>query len=408
MNRTSLASAGILLGAVFLFGCEAREAPVETVAVRDSAGITIVENSTPLIPDQIELVGPPFVVVPADFGEPEHYLFAPRSAVALPGGGFVIGNAGSQQLFYFDEDGEFLRAVGGQGDGPGELRVIFGLSRCAGGLLAVEEVRRISFFTDDGAFRSTTRISGHLAESRASLVGVSSDCTSGLMSSPSPPRPAARNEGLELYGPLYWASFETGQSDTVVIVNIAEANAIDFRGGLMWLYVPYGARGVFAADGESVVFGSSRTPEVRRVDREGVTQSIIRWAGDPAPLSDEDWEFFEESQAELLRKYPEERPYLPDLDLYVRVDQKPAYTRIIVDGAGRIWIQAYEQYRLGGPTSSPNWWVFDASGRWLARVRMPEGLTILAISDRAIIGAVVDQLDVERIEVHHVPDLGPG
>ena len=387
--------------------CGGGEGETARFTVRDSAGVAIAQNAGPLIREELAVSSVPSVVVQGDFDDPEHFLFNVNHAVPLPSGGFVVGNSGTQQLYFFAPDGSFLRSVGGQGDGPGELQRIFGLSRCDSGLLAVEEVRRISFFSDDGAFRGTTRITGHLAEFRAELVAMSSDCKSGLMSTSSEPVPASKNDLLNLHGPLYWASFETGQRDTVAVVNIAEAHAIEFRGGLMWLYLPYGPRCVFASDGETVVFGSSRTFEVRRLDRAGMTQSIVRWAGAPAPVSNRDWAFFVESHAELLEMHPEERPFLPDVDLFMRPSQKPAYKQIILDDANRIWIQAYERYRVGGPTSSPNWLVFDESGRWLARVRLPEGLTVLAVATDWIIGTAVDEFDVQRIQLHRVPSFEP-
>lgn len=388
--------------------CVGSESETAGFTVRDSAGVAIAENVRPLIREELAVTRVPSVVVKGDFGDPDHFLFNVNHAVTLPSGGFVVGNSGTQQLYFFASDGAFLRSVGGQGEGPGELQAIFGLSRCDGGLLAVEEVRRISFYSDDGAFRGTTRISGHLAEFRAALEAVSRDCTAGLMSGSSTEEPVSKGDVRDLYVPLYWASFDTGQRDTVMMVNVAEAQVIEFRDQLMWLWAPYGPRGVFASDGETIVFGSSRTFEVRRLGRDGMTESIVRWAGDPAPVFDRDWAFFVESHAELLEMHPEERPFLPEAHLFMRPGQKPAFTRIILDGAVRTWIQAYERYRLGGPTSSRSWWVFDESGRWLARVRLPEGLTVLAIATDWIIGTTVDEFDVQRIQVHRMPSFEPG
>ena len=60
-------------------------------------------------------------------------------------GQIVVANAGSSQLLWYDEHGEFLAAIGRKGDGPGEFTNMYGLYRCAGDTLVVNEFRRVSF-----------------------------------------------------------------------------------------------------------------------------------------------------------------------------------------------------------------------------------------------------------------------
>ena len=127
---------------------------------------------------------------------------------------------------------------------------------------------------------------------------------------------------------------------------------------------------------------------------------IVRWAGPPQVVSDEDWSYFEESRAERFAVDPQRARFEPPLGSYRRPSSKPPYVGIKVDDLGRVWIQAYGRYGAEGPEPAPIWWVFTEEGDWLAEVRIPPGLEVLAVGVDRLIGRVQDSLGLESIQVY--------
>ncbi|MFH1766106.1 MAG: 6-bladed beta-propeller [Gemmatimonadota bacterium] len=93
-------------------------------------------------------------------GDEAYQLHRVRGSVRLEDGRIVVLNAGSQELRYFDPDGRFLGAVGGQGEGPGEFQSPAGLRRGADGGLQVWDgsLMRVSHLDPEGTFRESFRL----------------------------------------------------------------------------------------------------------------------------------------------------------------------------------------------------------------------------------------------------------
>jgi hypothetical protein len=89
----------------------------------------------------------------------------------------------------------------------------------------------------------------------------------------------------------------------------------------------------------------------------------------------------------------------------MRKETKPAYSKLLVDESGRLWVQDYGRYSLTGPEASAFWTVLEADGRWLARVQVPAGLQVLSIGWGLIVGLVHGAQDLERVEVYSVPEM---
>jgi hypothetical protein len=386
--------------------CSSSERTANTFSVRDSAGVRIAESAGSRGSNSWIINPTPEIEIHGDFGEPNYYLYNAWYMVPLSNGRLVVGNSGTHQLFLFDVDGSFIRARGREGDGPGELQAIYGLFRCEDNTIVIEEVARLSFFDGAGEFIRTVPITGHLAERRADLAGVSPDCTAALLvrNLPRPPRP--EEEMAEIPFTLYWASFDDGARDTVAtipgVVARSWATADGYR---VFVPMPYGRRAVWAALGEDVVVGLAHDFELHRLGRTGRLKQIIRWNAQPQPVTAEDWSYTTEQIEQLYRDYPEERGRGPPADYYQIPDTKPPYADLLVDDRGRIWVQRYGRYGGFEIEPSRDWWLFEATGRWVAEVSMPPGLQVMAIAGDRVIGVFKDELDVEHIRVHRLPEV---
>lgn len=87
-------------------------------------------------------------------GEEPYQLFRAQGAVRLDDGRIVVVNGGSQELRFFDARGQFLQAVGGDGEGPGEFRYPAWIRKAGLDSLLVwdQGLQRVSFFDDSGDF----------------------------------------------------------------------------------------------------------------------------------------------------------------------------------------------------------------------------------------------------------------
>lgn len=108
---------GILLVTVQA-ACDAGDGSSGPV-VRDSAGVTIVENSEPQWSDALawRIVGVPTLDIGTLEGLPEYEFFGVGGAVVMTNGTVVVSNGGTNELRFFDSAGGFLRATGGKGGG---------------------------------------------------------------------------------------------------------------------------------------------------------------------------------------------------------------------------------------------------------------------------------------------------
>jgi hypothetical protein len=108
------------------------DAPPATTAaepvVRDSAGITIVENHAPRWRDgEGWRISPaPVLEIGMIDGPAAYQLDGVRNAARLPDGSIAVADGGSRQIRIYDAEGRHFRSFGGQGGGPGEFETLAG------------------------------------------------------------------------------------------------------------------------------------------------------------------------------------------------------------------------------------------------------------------------------------------
>ncbi len=116
---------GLVVGVATSAACNA-DGVAPASAVRDSAGVRIVESVAPQWTPETawRLSQEPVTHIGGMEGDPNQELFRVRGAIRLTNGNIVVANAGTSELRFFRADGSYLRSAGGDGDGPGEFRVV--------------------------------------------------------------------------------------------------------------------------------------------------------------------------------------------------------------------------------------------------------------------------------------------
>ena len=375
-SRCPMMVAAVTAGAVIgLTACgSGKETPStsRSMAERDSAGIRIVESPAPAWgADQGWRVAPvPEVVIGASSNPMDDRdtipLYRVLGARFLPDGRIVAANAGTSEVLIFDGTGALLRRFGGSGDGPGELRRIDAVHLCGGDSIAVVDGSRLHLFDSEGTF--LRRAQFRLGERSMPVHGVSTDCRRGMLQQRTR-MPAVDRQGLT-EDVFAWVDAVSETVDTVTTAELLEVWTRSFDGGSRPWVIPWGTSGrTHVTRDDQLVVGNGRAPEFRRYDSGDGLQLIVRWAGQPQPISADDRRGYAERRMEFLAGAPPNEPetgvLFPALDEYPEVPtHKPFFDRLLLDDRGGTWARVFPEGSLGlFDTRLPGPIVFTEPGR---------------------------------------------
>ncbi|HEU4559494.1 MAG TPA: hypothetical protein VFS20_16680 [Longimicrobium sp.] len=393
---------GILLVTVAA-GC--REQPAERlgVALRDSAGVRIVEHrgAAPAAPAWRAEPAPALELGGAEGGNgPALYRVA--EALRLGDGRIVVANGGSSALEIFGPNGAHLRSVGRAGDGPGEFRAVSWVGRMGGDTLAAWDsgLGRLSLFTPAGDFvRSVSprRALGMYPQAVGALAG------GGVV--------------LALRGSALGMGKTTEvhvQRDTVTYAALSPSGDVrelarlpgaemlvsgDPAGGLMVMPLPFGRQPAAAVAGDRVYVTDGERYEVAAYDAIGRLRAVLRSQSPRLPVTREDVRTYRDSlvtlggegntalqrqQAELLDRAPYPR-------------QKPAITALRADSAGNVWAESPVS---DGEGLATEWRVISPDGPVIGSVRLPGRLDVRQIGPDWVLGIALDGDQAERVRLY--------
>lgn len=383
--------------AVFAVVACAGDGSGDGATVRDSAGIAIVENREAVRSEGMtwDLVEPPILEIGALDGAEEYQFTRIEGAVLLPGGRIAVADGGSSQIRVFDDGGELVRATGRRGDAPGEYRQITDLGYGPGDSLWVYDFggRRFTVIPLDGSSVRTLNLGPELSN-----VGAVGRLANGSF--------VVRE---------YWSSrshageLRTGLSRdaTAVVRYSADGARLDTLGlfpgreihlgsedGRTVMSTPLFAHGTSAAVADSLVYiGDQQDYEVGVYSGEGRLRRLIRLLDVDLDIDDVSVE--REIELRLGSEPPARRPmlrrYLEGMDV---PDTRPAYGDILVDDKGNLWVG-----HAPFPHDPTSWRLFDAGGRLLGSVEVPDRFRIEDVRADRVLGVWRDSLDVERLRL---------
>lgn len=395
MNGIRIAGAAAI--AVALSACSERDSAAVGVVVTDSAGVDIVTSEGPAWgPGDEWQVGDPKVII----GGAGVDLFDVAGAVRRPDGHFVVADGGTSRIFFFDPDGILESATGGEGDGPGEFRIIQSIGLGAGDTVWAYDFshRRLSVYAAAGTLSRTLSLEPSL--NAAALVGWSGE---GFVAT----QLWGDGDGGDLSpgltrDPVAFVSYDRSGmlKDTIGMFPGREV-LLRPEGARMTMGVAPFARGVSydVAVGRLIV-GDQVAYEIRTYELDGALRAVFRWAGVPLSVDAADVEAWKEQQvlSAAAADRPSVRAYLADVPI---PDQRPAYGSILLSESGEIWVGSYAL-----PSQMPSRWdVIEDDGAWLGSVQMPDGFRPLQIGEDWILGLTRDEFDVEKVELRTLIQL---
>ncbi|MEX0837241.1 MAG: hypothetical protein WD101_02835, partial [Gemmatimonadota bacterium] len=118
-------------------------------------------------PERWELSDEPTLEIGVVEGDERYQLHEVKDAARLGDGRIAVAHQGTGEIRVFDEEGRFLLAAGGLGDGPGEWRQVAAVHALPGDTLVVVDPR----LDRVGLVHATTgAYLGELDEARASEI----------------------------------------------------------------------------------------------------------------------------------------------------------------------------------------------------------------------------------------------
>ena len=365
----------------------------------DSAGIRITENASPPEGSRLPwLIGSePMVSIGELDGEEPYMLHWAGNVARLSDGRIMVENSGSSEVRMFDASGSHLVSWGGEGEGPGEFMPLTRAAPWPGDSIVAwySSGRGISVFDSDGTYGRSFVLRSDEAEvwRRPRPIAVRADATILAIRDPEDADTAVV-EIWDADGALS-ASLGTHPHREVIVTTNEQ--------GYKELSLPaYGRELVTGQWGDLVVASHTSRYEIRAFRDDGTLARIVRREHVLRAPTEEDRKSYIDEQLAMFAANPHLPPEMVEQarkswESTPFAEAFPAFSRVLSDAAGNLWVREYDFPREGRP--APLWTVFDPDGRVLGFMETPKGLGVVQIGEDYILGHYRDELDVEYVQV---------
>lgn len=403
----------LMAGILALQGCMTAAESSASVEVADSAGVRIVENFRPRWTEGEEWIVPtePDLTVGVLSGPDEYQLQEVVSAARMAGGHLVVVDGGAKAVRLYDSEGRFVRTMGGPGAGPGEFQAPGEVHSTAGDTVVVwdKALFRITRFAPGGELVEVETVDmGAMAKAVQPPLypGTVVPLQDGDLLVRLVEKAKANPTGLfrPASGALRMAG-DLSSIDTLMFFGDQEQFTVDAPFG-RWPMAPPLAKDTWLTHQGApprICIGEQEGPEIRCFGPDGGL-TIIRWTQEEgrAPTREELAAWRRGILDEWTPKLREDQ-VLALLDQVPVPETRPAYTRIILDHVGNLWMGRGPAE--GDPKGGLDFLVFDREGALLGTVAVPP-LEVLEIGSDYLLGVSRDEYDVEYLQLHEVRKPG--
>ena len=394
----------VLFALVPLSACSTGDASAPVAEVIDSAGVRLVLNYVPDGPlgtGGLSLDAEPMLEIGTFEGDSLYQLYRVAGARRLADGRVVVANAGSFEVRVYGADGRYQRAWGQEGEGPGEfldMRLVGAMSSDTVVVLDNRN-RRFSFMHPDEGFLGSVPVDEEVRGSPRAQ-GVFEDGTVVTGGGP----PFIFGEGELRHGPRRSpTNFSSWARDGSLATDFGEYPGSEI---FMWVAVgnigaaplPFGRGTVAAVSADRLYLGTQDSYEIRAYDPSGSLRSIIRLDQELRPVTASDEAAYLEEQLEDIDdpgRLAERRREIEDMGMR---ETMPAYRNLTADALGHLWVQ---EYRIP-QDDSPVYTVFDAEGKLVGRLPLPDRFRVIEIGSDYVLGRYTDELDVEYVRLYRL------
>ena len=418
MNRYRVFGFSLLSLAATLTACGGSGAKAGA-SVRDSAGITIVENTDPVwgASDAWVVVDSPTVQIGGDETNPLQDLAQASGALRLRDGRLVVVNGATSEIRFYAPSGGHLSTTGRKGQGPGEFQMPGGRWPVVGDSLLVFDAlaRRVTVIAPDGTTPRTYPLGGVTGapipvDGRVSMalpVGWFRD--GGILGMEqtfriNDPRSEAYRDTVSYlrFGP------DGLVKDTVARLPGLEMTpmALSFGGQTFNTPspVPLGRNTVVAGRDSTVYLATNDAYQIEVRGLDGKVQRLIRMLSSPVPITAADQDAHRKETLEEFESGPTAGlvpgPMKEQINKHIAEAAYPSHFAPLVemrfDADGFLWAQ--ESPRPG--TGIRTYAVFDTAGVFLGRVTMPKDFAPTWFGEKELVGIWQDADQVQYVRAY--------
>jgi len=370
--------------------------------VRDSAGVTIVENAGPQWAEGEgwRLSPEPTLDIGVMDGEMVNQFFDLAGAVRMSDGRLAAGDGGSEEIRFFDAAGEFLNVTGGKGGGPGEFQDLFFLRKTRGDSLIAYDWRnrRLSVLDPYGVFSRSFEFT--VLTTAGGFPVVIEPFPDGdlllvtdMFATSGEPVPGAKRDSAVYY-------LINPEGETVETLGAYPGGeSYETTDGENWVGggLVFGKFGYAAVSGPGFYYGSSDRFEIEYRDKAGHLLRLVRLDHDNLTVTQADIDRY--TSERIARARPERRQIHETMYEHMPFPSTmPAYGDLKADSEGNLWVG---EYRKPGD-DQPRWKVFDPEGVYLGVVETPPRFRIFEVGSDFLLGQWSDDLDVEHLRMYRL------
>jgi hypothetical protein len=366
-------------------------------------------------------------------GESWELLSRVQAAAFDDQGHVYILDGANHRVLVFEPSGTFVRQIGGQGDGPGEITFATGIAITQDGRLVIADVGRAAFsiFAPDGTYQRQVS----WGEETRIALGFQSDGRGGVLARVNPmirmqpgqdlsslPNKATIRHHPLTEGGAFKTLFEF-ELPRPQITSAGGANnqrmqvrlvgAPTFSPQVTWGSLPGG--GIALVDTENYA--------IRVMDADGKPVRIVARADKVRPVTDRDRDRARDRQRKILSgEIPGQGgmtvtnnngrmsygfggpPTLPSSEIEERIremqfaENMPLIEAISTDPTGRIWVERTTSSEDIGPIE-----LITADGRYIGTVRAIARPAAVSRDGARAAWIETDELGVERVVVRTLP-----
>ena len=375
-----------------------------TYAVRDSAGVRIVESAAPAwaAGEEWTVSDEPAVHIGVVDG-PEEYQFTIVTGVFQDGAGRIIVGDAADEVRLYDGGGSYLDAFGRQGEGPGEFRSLISVQpHSADSILAWDGPgRRVSIFDPDGRYARSFLLPMPPRPEQSSGRGILLWTPGGFSYAVgdgtvvSSTGSVFQGEVGELVEGETYLVRHSAEGDTLQTVGpfAVEIDIPDFQAPAQ-VGRPYPLPLVTTARPGGLYVGNGRSFEVLDISFEGGLERILRASTQDLTLTEEHRETYRASERERLGGNLDPAALESALLEVEYPPTIPPSSQLLVDSEDHLWVRHYSTRWTPGPE---RWSVFAPDGFLLGTVETPERLQVRQIGPDFLLGIWTDELDIRYI-----------
>jgi len=371
--------------------------------VRDSAGITIVENdhtrprwTTPWV-----LSEEPVLRIGSVEEDTTQLLYRVTDTRRLRDGRVLVVNAGSAEVRIYSAEGQLLQTLGRRGEGPGEFRSPWNAYPLQGdSILIIDLYREVAIFDSDGIFAREFDLNlpeGLLGGESAEPVDQFGD-GSLLFRGHSVYDPSRQGVGRNVVPML-----------RIPLDGTLAGSLGDFLDQTNHYGQPhrdyaFGAWAKEAAADSTMWYGPGDRFELGEVALDGTVLKLVRLNRPARPITEADRDRYREDyskQMDVWNPGRGEEYWRRMADDALFPDSFPVHHQLETDPLGNVWVQDYRSMLSVTPVDRV-WSVFDAKGAYLGEVVVPGGLTVHDIGETHLMGKWTDDLGIEYVHVYEI------